>query len=212
MERVAAVQVSVTRAATRADRVRRYYGRWAATYGTAADDGWFARIRAREQRIVDGLLAVTGGESILDAGCGTGVHAAPLAARGHEVWGIDVAPEMVERARSQMARASVADVCALDLGRRFDRILCLGVLEFVADPVLALQRLREHLAPGGSLVVLVPRPTISGRVYQLTKAVYGLGARVFSAATLRRHGERAGLTYKTHRFPFFHNVVMVFEA
>ncbi len=211
MDRVASVQVLVTREQERAERVRRYYGRWAATYGTVEDDGWFSRVRAREQRIVEDLLALQGDESILDAGCGAGVHAAPFAARGHEVWAVDFVPEMVDRVASQVARAMVADVCALDLGRRFDRILCLGVLEFVCDPQVAVRRLADHLTPNGRLVVLVPRPTITGRVYQLTKAVHGVGTTVFSTASLRRLGERAGLRRVGHRYPFFHNVVMVFE-
>jgi SAM-dependent methyltransferase len=38
---------------------------------------------------------------VLDAGCGTGRVAIELAARGAEVWGVDVDPVMVERARQK---------------------------------------------------------------------------------------------------------------
>ncbi len=78
--------------------------------------------------------------------------------------------------------------------------------------LLTRERLRRHLAPGGSLVVLVPRPTIAGRVYQLAKAVHGLGAKLYAPSLLRTYGERAGLVYASHCHPFFHNVLMVFGA
>lgn len=212
MERVGVTEALLTREQERAERVRRYYGRWAATYGDAADDGLFARVRAREKRLVGELLALSGGESILDVGCGSGVHCVPLAARGHDVWAVDAAPEMVARVAGRVAHAEIGDVGTLDLGRTFDRILCVGVLEFVADPRRAFERLRHHLAPGGAMVVLVPCPTIAGRVYQLTKVVHGLPAALYSASRLRALGEAAGLVYTACRRPFFHNVVMVFGA
>ena len=156
MERAVSPRALLTPDGARAERVRRYYGRWAATYGSEADDGLFARIRGREKRIVAEMLRLTGGESVLDVGCGSGVHCVPIAERGHEVWAVDVAAEMTARVASHVAHASTGDVCTLELGRVFDRILCLGVLEFVSDPALAFARLRRHLAPQGSLVVLVP--------------------------------------------------------
>jgi 2-polyprenyl-3-methyl-5-hydroxy-6-metoxy-1,4-benzoquinol methylase len=212
MELLSGTQALVTREQEQADRVRRYYGAWAATYGDPDDDGLFSWVRAREARLVDELLALTGGESILDAGCGSGVHARPLAARGHEVWAVDFTPEMVERVVPHVARAHVADVTTLALGRTFDRILCLGVLEFVSDPLIALRRLHAHLAPGGLLVVLVPRNTLAGRLYQLLKARHGLAARLHSPSALRRAGATVGLDCVARRTPFFHNVVMAFRC
>jgi SAM-dependent methyltransferase len=41
---------------------------------------------------------------VLDAGCGTGEHALLLAAAGHTVVGVDVAPEAIRRARAKVER------------------------------------------------------------------------------------------------------------
>ena len=195
-----------------ADRLRDYYGAWAERYGDPKDDGLFARVRNREMRIVHELLALVGTESILDAGCGSGVYARPLATRGHEVWAVDLCPEMVKRVAGHVHHAMVADLSSLALERLFDRILCLGVFEFVIDPASVFRRLRDHLSPGGRLIVLVPRTTIGGRIYQLLKARHGLAARLYAPAELRRLGEAAGLVYRSRCSPFFHNTVMVFEC
>jgi len=39
------------------------------------------------------------GHRVLDAGCGTGLHATLLASEGHDVTGIDVADAAIQRAR-----------------------------------------------------------------------------------------------------------------
>ena len=39
--------------------------------------------------------------TVLDVGCGTGENALYLAARGHDVWGIDFVPKAIELARDK---------------------------------------------------------------------------------------------------------------
>jgi SAM-dependent methyltransferase len=192
------------------DLVRQHYGAWAPTYGDPTDDGWFAHVRAREVRLVDQMLALRGGESILDAGCGPGIYAGALKQRGHQVWAVDICPEMIARIANRVDHAQVADVRTLDLGRTFDRVLCLGVLEYVSDAIATLRRLRDHLAPEGRGLVLVPRRGIGGSLYRREKRRHGLRVQLYSAAQLRDLAGRAGLAHVGHRYPFFHNVLMAF--
>jgi 2-polyprenyl-3-methyl-5-hydroxy-6-metoxy-1,4-benzoquinol methylase len=193
------------------DLVRQHYGQWAGTYGDAADDGWFAWVRAREARLVYRELDLRPGVSVLDAGCGPGLYAKVIQGRGHEVWAVDFAPEMVERVRGQVTRCEQADVEELALGRKFDRVLCLGVLEWVRDPQKALVRLAQHLAPAGKLVILVPRTGPGGWIYQYQKRKHRLSARLYSPREMRRMGEAAGLRYRRTVTPALHNFIMVFD-
>ncbi len=193
-----------------AEAVRRHYGQWAESYGKPEDDGLFSFVRAREVRMVNELLALRGGESILDAGCGPGIYAAALHARGHEVWACDFAPEMVAQVEGKVDRALVADVTTLDLGRTFDRILCLGVLEWV-DARAVLPRLRRHLAEGGRLVALAPRTGPGGWFYARAKRKHGLSARLHSPSEMRVIAAQSGLRCTAVHTPFVHNFVAVFE-
>jgi cyclopropane fatty-acyl-phospholipid synthase-like methyltransferase len=100
------------------------------------------------------------GSPVLDSGCGTGEHALMLAARGHEVVGIDLSPTAIERARHKaaergvQARFEVGDVLDLAaLKRRFATIVDNGVFHVFDDEDRAryVGSLAKAIEPGGVL-------------------------------------------------------------
>lgn len=94
---------------------------------------------------------------LLDVGCGNGVYMLRMRNLGFEVHGIDVDAAAVDEARAvglDVRRAAVAD---LDPGReRFDAITLGHVIEHLPDPLAALSRAHELLAPGGMVWVATP--------------------------------------------------------
>jgi len=109
-----------------------------------------------------------GGGTALDVGCGVGRWSLELAQRGHQVVGLDLSAGMLEQARLRVrargGRCSfkLGDVTTFDLGCKFDLIVCVTVLQHVLDPVearAAIGRLKEHLAVGGTLILLEVAPT-----------------------------------------------------
>lgn len=116
---------------------------------------------AGEARMVDAMLPR--GSRILDAGCGPGRVGAELAARGHEVVGVDVDPELIAAAEADHPgpRWLVADLAELDLARLgdsepFDAAVIAGnVLAFVAagtEPAV-LDRVARHVRLDGLVIV-----------------------------------------------------------
>jgi SAM-dependent methyltransferase len=98
--------------------------------------------------------------SVLDAGCGTGRHAAELVAGGFEVVGVDLSPSMLEVARERLGDGvalSLGDLRTLDVRRTFDAVICLngtiGYLIGDADLEAGLAGLVRHVAPGGVLLL-----------------------------------------------------------
>ena len=101
--------------------------------------------------------------SVLDVGCGTGEHALYFAQRGHEVLGVDTAPQAIEvaeaktRDRRSTAGFKVWDALRVhELGRTFDTALDIGLFHTLSDeerPVYA-RSLHDALAPGGRAFVL----------------------------------------------------------
>jgi 2-polyprenyl-3-methyl-5-hydroxy-6-metoxy-1,4-benzoquinol methylase len=194
------------------DRIRAHYGPWARTYGKPDDDGWFSFVRQREIRLIWSMLKLRPGESVLDAGCGTGELARQIKERGHEVWAVDCTPEMVAQVEGKVDRALVVDLNEMDLGRRFDAILCIGALEFAPQPERVLARLRAHLEDHGRLIVLAPRNGPGGWIYGALKRRHQLDTTLFSPRSLARAAASCGLRVVEHRMPFIHNIIATLEV
>lgn len=116
---------------------------------------------AGEARLLDAMVAPR--SRILDAGCGPGRVGAALAARGHEVVGVDVDPELVAAAEADHPgpRWLVGDLTDLDLPSRgcpdpFDAAVLAGnVMAFVAAGTEGevLGRVAAHVRADGVVVV-----------------------------------------------------------
>lgn len=140
--------------------------RWFTRHGEGHAQWYIERFRTMaadgadldgEARFVDALLPR--GARILDAGCGPGRVAGALHARGHDVLGVDVDPELIAAARTDHPgpRWQVADLATLDLDEPpFDLAVLAGnVLLFVAESTEArvLQCVAAHVRTDGLVVV-----------------------------------------------------------
>jgi SAM-dependent methyltransferase len=98
------------------------------------------------------------GKTVLEAGCGGGQHTVLIASRANEVVAVDL--NTVEIARQRAAafdnvRLVEADIAAMDLGRRFDIVLSVGVVHHTDDPDRTVANLARHVKPGGRLILWV---------------------------------------------------------
>lgn len=146
---------------------------WLGHDGTAEDAVRFARFydlryddHSDDIEWCRGLASRTGGP-VLELGCGTGRVAVPLAGDGHRVVGLDQSSAMLDRARERARAAKVEATFALgdmrdySLQETFPLILVLLNTFLMLEPDdrwAFLARAREHLSPGGILVIDVFQP------------------------------------------------------
>jgi glycosyltransferase involved in cell wall biosynthesis len=104
------------------------------------------------------------GERVLEIGAGIGNMTRHLLGREHVV-ATDLNPRYLRILANTFERHNRVQVMLLDLTafdpadlalHRLDTILCLNVLEHVADDRTALRRLAQSLVPGGRVILLVP--------------------------------------------------------
>lgn len=124
--------------------------------------------------LIEGIDA-RAGDTLLEAGCGTGRNLRRIAARwpGVHLHGLDISREMLKNARAALgsdARLALGDATAFDaralFGRdAFDRVVLSFAVSMIPDWRGAITQAADVLAPGGSLHVVdfgdldgLPRP------------------------------------------------------
>ena len=110
------------------------------------------------------LLGDVDGLRILDVGCGPGLYASELVARGASVLGLDQSPRMVALAQARVpvgAGFLVHDLShPLELeDSSFDKAVMALVIHHLDDRVAVLREINRVLRPGGRLVVSTHHPT-----------------------------------------------------
>jgi SAM-dependent methyltransferase len=115
----------------------------------------------------------SGGNSLLDIGCGTGGHITFLE-QNYAVEGLDISPSMLKIAQQRFPNVKfhLGDMTTFALGRQFDVITCLfsaiGYVQTVSRLDKTVQNMGRHLLPGGVLIVepwLSPEQYHSGHVF-----------------------------------------------
>jgi 2-polyprenyl-3-methyl-5-hydroxy-6-metoxy-1,4-benzoquinol methylase len=117
---------------------------------------------AAKIRLIDRVAPARPGARIADAGCGSGVISAHLAATAREVVGVDSNAAAVEYARSAYGSLPVRFVLGpfeqIEQEGLFDQFYCLEVLEhlYQEQAVETLRVLARAAAPGAELFVTTP--------------------------------------------------------
>lgn len=99
------------------------------------------------------------GKRVLDVGCGGGILAESMAARGARVTGIDLSAAALSVARLHLLESGeqveyldiAAEAMAAQSPGQFDVVTCLEMLEHVPDPASTVRACCELVRPGGKV-------------------------------------------------------------
>jgi phosphatidylethanolamine/phosphatidyl-N-methylethanolamine N-methyltransferase len=132
------------------------YRRWAPVY-----DFTFGLVASKSRRHAVQVLNTRRGR-ILEVGVGTGLSL-PDYKRHLEVTGIDLSPEMLEKARERVNEGGLNHVAGLhemDAGElkfpdgSFDTVVAMFVMTVVPDPEKVMRELSRVVKPGGEVMLV----------------------------------------------------------
>jgi len=110
------------------------------------------------------LMEVSPGATVLDAGCGPGVHSIRVAKENFQVVAVDISKTMLEEAKKRIENAGVSgnikfqqeDLTALSFAdASFDYVFSWGVIIHIHEIQKALDELTRIVAPKGKLALYI---------------------------------------------------------
>lgn len=149
----------------------------------------FPYIEGENRRVDQARATLPPGQRLLDVGCGSGVLGIALRGQFDEIHGVDIADEAVAIARDNGVRAVKADIGMQPLpfeSEFFDCVALLSVLQYIYDPLSALQECNRVLKHGGVLAVTVSNMRNLGKIFRLL--IRGRFPRTSKAETLGYDG------------------------
>jgi 2-polyprenyl-3-methyl-5-hydroxy-6-metoxy-1,4-benzoquinol methylase len=127
--------------------------------------GYRARLATEWIPALDGVEArLRAGAKVADVGCGHGASVIVMANAypQSEIWGFDFHAPSIETSRHRAAEAGVSDRAHFEVASAkgypgtFDLICFFDCLHDMGDPVGIARYARDHLAPGGTVMLVEP--------------------------------------------------------
>jgi SAM-dependent methyltransferase len=139
-------------------------------------DRLMSRVFGEAADLLCATRTTSGPARVLDVGCGFGGFVDLMRRRGWDAEGVDPSQAVVDAAtrNGRHVQLGTLDTLPTDVGP-YDAVTMFYVLEHLADPMGALRKAFDLLAPGGTLLIRVPHTTPIVRLL----APVGLGRELY---------------------------------
>jgi 2-polyprenyl-6-hydroxyphenyl methylase/3-demethylubiquinone-9 3-methyltransferase len=152
---------------------------------------------------IDSLSGGLAGKRVLDIGCGGGILAESMAARGATVTGIDLAEKSLKVARLHSLESGIkveyrhiaAEALAAAEPGTYDVVTCMEMLEHVPDPASIVDACARLVKPGGKVYFSTLNRNLKSFLFAIVGAEYVLNLLpkgTHSYAKFLRPSELAG--------------------
>jgi len=143
----------------RAEAVREQFDADSRTYLARYSTPLIKKQNQRLVRLVGGRKKC---DTVLDIGCGPGTMAQELLTVGEEVYGLDISPAMIAKARHEASRMEQGGRLHFQVGdaeclpfpdQYFDAVVCAGVLRYLSSWKKGVDEVSRVLKPNGVVVM-----------------------------------------------------------
>jgi ubiquinone/menaquinone biosynthesis C-methylase UbiE len=175
--------------------VKTYFDRVAGQYLNNSRNGLWGWFKKKE---ADAVVGFTGSpQNVLDLGCGSGYYSYLFRDLfSCHVTCVDISTKMLDSLDSRIHDKTCASAEEFTTEKRFDLILCIGMLEFSNDPEKVFDNVSKMLSPSGTFIILIQTNNIMGLLYKIFHKAHGVNVTLYDMKDLKIYASNSGLTMR----------------
>lgn len=166
-------------------------------------------IRNNEAKIVLNFMGNVKNKIILDVGCGTGYYSRLIInKKAKKVYAIDSSKQMLKNIKTKNIIKINQDAEKFRMKKKFEKIVCAGLLEFVRSAEKVLINIRKYSTKNSELVILCPSNNILAKLYKIYHSSNNIKINLFSTKKIRSILKNSGWKVKKIKKVLFSNVIL----
>ena len=171
-----------------------YFDSKAKHYNTSSESLPWSFLRTMEKKVVLSMIRNIENKTVLEYGAGTGFYSKLLLQENvKSLTVVDSSEKMMKNFSKTTKVTKIINLAeTLNLNRKFDFIVCLGMLEFVKDPLRVIKNFNKHSNRKTTIIILVPKKTLFGWAYKLFHLINGNKITLFSQTKIKQLFEKEG--------------------
>lgn len=139
-------------------KIQKHFSGFKGPYASVSVNRLWRRLRNREKSCFTDMVKNLRKKDCLDMGAGSGEYSKILLQNGaKQITCVDFSSSSLSFADDPGMERVISDVEEFETDKKYDLILCLGILEFLDKPKDFLVKLKAFLKPKGRIIILLPQ-------------------------------------------------------
>ena len=148
-------------------QVEKYFSKVAINYDKKSNSFPWDILRNYEKKKILSFIKYNKYEQILELGSGAGYYTNIFLRFAKKIYAVDLSLSMLDKIKSLKVIKIVGDVEKIKLKRKFDLILCLGVLEFNNNYDGILKNISIHSHKKTNILIMMPYNNLFSKFYSI---------------------------------------------
>ena len=169
------------------ENIKNYFENKIKLYSKIKSNKFFYFIKKKELSIFKKIAIFKKKDSIIDLASGSGFYLNNINNINlKDIYAVDISQKMLNLIKKKNIKKICSSVEDLKIKKKFNKILCFGLLEFVEDVNIILKKIYSLSTFNSEIYLLVPKNNLFGMIYKIYHLFNGLKIRLMSKNKLTK--------------------------